>query len=163
MVSALVSGLALATLTFPEFHPTLSPQSRAAEGFLVSSASTSVISIMLGTMLLFAYEGHESVRRKDLALAWAPLVALDWSIFAFITGLLLWYGEKNDAWRTAIVGSQTGGLLVFVGLVAIWMWLTMSQKGGLGKVETRYRDEDGKRNIRPPTSSRSSLHEEPQL
>lgn len=135
VVSALVSGLCLAVLTFNEFHPTTSEQSRAAEGFLVSSATTSVISIMLATMLLFRFEGHETATRKHLALAWAPLVGLDWSIVAFVIGLLLWYGEKNKSWRTSIIGFQTGALLVFVSFVAVWMWTTMRRKGGLGKAE----------------------------
>ena len=68
VVSALVSGLSLAVLTFDEFHPTTSGQIQAAEGFLVSSALTSVISIMLATMLLFRFEGHEAATRKELAL-----------------------------------------------------------------------------------------------
>ena len=162
IVSALVSGLALATLTFSEFHPTISSQYRAAEGFLVSSASTSVISIMLGTMLLFWYEGHESATRTDLTLAWAPLVALDWAIFSFVTGLLLWYGEKNGGWRTVLVGGQTGGLLLFVALIAIWMWFTMSRKGGLGRTETKFHDEGGKRSFGIRTFSHPSEHSPPQ-
>ena len=135
VVSALVSGLSLAVLTFDEFHPTTSGQIQAAEGFLVSSALTSVISIMLATMLLFRFEGHETATRKELALVWVPLVALDWAIVAFIVGLLLWYGEKNDAWRTTILGLQTGALLAFVSSAAVWMWSTMSRKGGLGRAE----------------------------
>ena len=51
---------------------------------------------MLATMLLFRFEGHETATRKELALVWAPLVALDWAIVAFVVGLLLWYGDKND-------------------------------------------------------------------
>ena len=136
VVSALVSGLSLAVLTFDEFHPTTSGQIQAAEGFLVSSAVTSVISIMLATMLLFRFEGHETATRKELALVWAPLVALDWAIVAFVVGLLLWYGEKNDTWRTTIVGLQTGALLAFVSSAAVWMWSTMSRKGGLGRAES---------------------------
>ena len=136
VVSALVSGLSLAVLTFDEFHPTTSGQSRAAEGFLVSSAVTSVISIMLATMLLFRFEGHETATRKELALVWAPLVFLDWAIVAFVVGLLLWYGEKNETWRTTVLGVQTGALLAFVCCAAVWMWSTMSRKGGLGKAES---------------------------
>ncbi len=145
VVSALVSGLSLAVLTFNEFHPTTSGQSEAAEGFLVSSAVTSVISIMLATMLLFRYEGFETATRKDLALVWVPLIALDWAIVAFVVGLLLWYGEKNDMWRTTIIGLQTGALLAFVCWAAVWMWSTMSRKGGLGKAESE--PSEGKRRV----------------
>ena len=135
VVSALVSGLSLAVLTFDEFHPTTSGQLQAAEGFLVSSAVTSVISIMLATMLLFRFEGHDTATRKELALVWIPLVLLDWAIVAFVVGLLLWYGEKNDIWRTTVLGVQTGALLAFVSCAAVWMWSTMSRTGGLGRIE----------------------------
>jgi len=96
---------------------------------------------MLGTMLLFWYEGYDSATRKDLALAWVPLVTLDWAIVAYVMGLLLWYGEKNGGWRTALVGGQTGGLLLFVVMVASWMWIAMSRKGGLGRMEHKFDDE----------------------
>ncbi len=133
VVAAVTGSLSLAVLTFDEFHPTISGQSRAAEGFMVSSASTSVISIMLATMFLFRFEGHDEATRQDLALAWVPLVLLDWSIIAFLVGLLLWYGEKNNVWRTVVVGSQTGVCLLFTCWAAVWMWKTMREKGGLGR------------------------------
>lgn len=135
VLSALVGSLAISVLNFTEFHPTVSSQNRAAEGFLVSSASTSVISGMLATMLLFRFEGQEIVTRKDYALAWLPLVTLDWSIVAFLIGLLLWYGEKSNKWRTVFFGSQTAAFLAFVCGVAAWMWLSMRRRGGLGKEE----------------------------
>ena len=135
IVSALISGLSLSILTFVEFHPTTSAQLRTAEGLLVSSASTSVISIMLATMLLFRFEDHEKATRVDLTLAYMPLVFLDWSILSLVVGLLLWYGEKNDLWRTTIVGVHTAAMLVFALGVAVWMYRTMSRIGGLGKVE----------------------------
>ena len=61
---------------------------------------------MLTTILLFRFKGHETATRRELALVWVPLVALDWAIIAFVVDLLLWYGEKNDAWRTAIIGAS---------------------------------------------------------
>lgn len=81
VVAAVMAGLSLAVLTFDEFNPTTLGQSRAAEGFMVSSASISLTSIMLATMFLFRFEGHEKATRKDLALAlaWVPLILLDWS------------------------------------------------------------------------------------
>lgn len=137
VLSALVGSLSLAVLSFNGFHPTVSRQTRAAEGFLVSSASTSVISSMLAIMLPFRFEGQEAATRKDYALAWLPLVTLDWSIVAFLVGLLLWYGEKSNTWRTVIVGSQTAALLAFVCGVAAWMWFSMRRRGGLGKEEVQ--------------------------
>ena len=90
---------------------------------------------MLATMLLFRFEGHDTATRKELALVWIPLVLLDWAIVAFVVGLLLWYGEKNNIWRTTILGVQTGALLAFVSWAAVWMWSTMSRTGGLGRIE----------------------------
>ena len=138
VLSALVGSLSLAVLGFNEFHPTVSGQTRAAEGFLVSSASTSVIAGMLATMLPFRFEGQEAATRKDYALAWLPLITLDWSIVAFLISLLLWYGEKSNLWRIAFVGSQTAALLALVCGVAAWMWVSMRRKGGLGKEETQF-------------------------
>ena len=125
VLSALVGSLSLNILSYNEFHPTVSAQTRVAEGFLVSSASTSVISGMLATMLRFRFEDQGTASHTDYALAWLPLVILDWSIVAFLLGLLLWYGEKSNVWRTTIVGSQTAALLLLVCGVAAWMWVTM--------------------------------------
>ena len=137
VLSALVGSLSLSVLNFSEFHPTLSSQARAAEGFLVSSASTSVIAGMLATMLPFRFEGQEAATRKDYVLAWLPLAILDWSIVAFLVGLLLWYGEKSNAWRTTFIGTQTAALLAFVCGIAAWMWFSMRRRGGLGKDEVQ--------------------------
>jgi hypothetical protein len=135
VVAALVAGLSLAILTFNEFHPTQSNLARAAEGLLCSSAITAVISVMTSTMLLFRFEGQEVATRRDLALAWSPLVMLDVSILEYLFGILLWYTGKNNSWRTALMTSQLAALLLFSIGVAVWMWQTMSDKGGLGKEE----------------------------
>lgn len=135
ILSALIGGLSLSILQFNEFHPTISSPMRAAEGFLVSSASSSVIAGMLATMLPFRFQGQEAATRKDYLLAWSPLVLLDWSIVAFLVGLLLWYGEKSNGWRIALVGSQTALMLVFVCGVAVWMWSSIRRRKELGKEE----------------------------
>lgn len=135
VLSALVGSLSLNILSYNEFHPTMSARTRVAEGFLVSSASTSVISGMLATMLRFRFEDQDSATRKEYALAWAPLVVLDWSIVAFLIGLLLWYGDKSNAWRTALVGLQTAALLAFTCGVATWMSASMRSGQGFGKEE----------------------------
>lgn len=69
VVAAVTGSLSLAVLTFDEFHPGTSAQSGAAKGFMVSSASTSVVSIILATMFLFRFEGHDEATRIDLTLA----------------------------------------------------------------------------------------------
>ena len=54
-------------LAFDEFHPTLSNLCRNAEGFLVGSVASALMSIMLGVMLLFRYTTHPRTPHKDLA------------------------------------------------------------------------------------------------
>ncbi|KAF2787135.1 hypothetical protein K505DRAFT_288497 [Melanomma pulvis-pyrius CBS 109.77] len=137
IVSALVAGLSLAVLTFDEFHPTQSGLVRAAEGLLCSSAFSSVTSVMTSTMLLFKFEGRESATRKDLAIAWTPLVLLDFAIVEYLFGLVLWYSGKNNEWRTALISSQLAFLLGCCVWLSFWMWDTMSGKGGLGKEEVK--------------------------
>jgi hypothetical protein len=118
VVAALVAGLSLAILTFNEFHPTDSNLARAAEG-LLSFAMTAVMSVMTSTMLLFRFEGQEIATRKDLALAWSPLVMLDLAIVEYLFVMLLWYIEKNNRWRMALMSSQLAVLLAFSICVAI--------------------------------------------
>ncbi|KAF2733680.1 hypothetical protein EJ04DRAFT_468060 [Polyplosphaeria fusca] len=137
VVSALVAGLSLAVLTFDEFHPTSSDLIRGAEGLLCSSALTAIISVMMSTMLLFNFEGRESATRKDLTIAWTPLVVMDVSIVEFLLGLLLWYSGKNDHWRTGLMGSQLALLLGYCVWMSFWMWNTMSNRGGLGREEAQ--------------------------
>lgn len=129
ILSGLTSALSAGVLQFQEFHPTLTPLQKIAEGFIVSSTAAAVISAMLGTMLLFRYEGYTSCTRKDLALAWSPLVMLDWSILAFLAGLVTWYKDKNPGWRADLVGITVGVGLVYTFFVSIDMvsWrLTLS-------------------------------------
>ena len=135
VLSALVGSLSLNILSYNEFHPTVSARTRVAEGFLVSSLSTSVISGMLATMLRFRFEDQDSATVKEYALAWTPLIVLDWSIVSFLIGLLLWYGDKSNVWRTALVGLQTAALLAFSCGVAIWMWASMRPGQGFAKEE----------------------------
>jgi hypothetical protein len=95
ILAALISGLAIATLTLNEFYPCTTSIARSAEAFLCSSAMCAVISAMLSTMLLFRFEGHKTATRKELAIAWSPLVLLDWVILEFLFGLMLWYADKS--------------------------------------------------------------------
>lgn len=137
-----MAGLSLAVLTFDEFHPTQSALIRAAEGLLCSSASSSVISVMVSTMLLFKFEGRESATRTDLAIAWSPLVIMDVAIVEYLFGLELWYSGKNNEWRIALMSSQLAILLGYCIWISFWMWTTMSDKGGLGREEARAATEE---------------------
>ncbi|KAL4993243.1 hypothetical protein BDV10DRAFT_29892 [Aspergillus recurvatus] len=137
ILAALVSGLALAALTFNEFHPAPSALIRTSEGFLCSSAITAVLSAVLATMLLFQFEGQEKATRIDLAIAWSPLVLLDLSILEFLIGIVCWYYGKSAYWRGALMATQFTFLIFGCVIVSIWMWFNMKEKGGLGKEETK--------------------------
>lgn len=90
---------------------------------------------MLGTMLLFRFEGYENASRKELALAWSPLVILDWSILSFLIGLVVWYIDKNTGWRGSLIGVTTAMCLAFSAWVSVDMWLAIKRPGGLGREE----------------------------
>lgn len=130
-------GISLGALSFSEFHPSTTSLDKAAEGFLTSATCAAVVAVMLAIMLSFRFEGHVSATRLDLLIAWTPLVLLDWSIVGVLVGLMLWYCEKNDVWRAAIMTGTMGSLLGFSIWVAIWMWQKMSTKGGLGEEESK--------------------------
>ena len=68
-------------------------------------------------MLLFGFEGYETVTRRDFMLAWTPLIALDLSIFVFMAGLLLWYTERTQGSEDKIFNSLASGFfLCYLGL-----------------------------------------------
>ncbi|KAK2022030.1 hypothetical protein LX32DRAFT_603618 [Colletotrichum zoysiae] len=134
ILAALVSGLAVAALTFPDFHPSSGP-TQIGEGLLCSSAITAVLSAVMATMLLFAFEGTERASRIDLAVAWSPLVLLDISIFEFLIGMTCWYCGRNVTWRGVLMAVQLAWLMGFCVVLSIWMWLNLSRKGGLGAEE----------------------------
>ncbi|KJX98261.1 hypothetical protein TI39_contig423g00012 [Zymoseptoria brevis] len=133
ILTGLVSALSAGVLQLQEFHPTTTSLQRFAEGFFVSSTATAVIAAMLATMPLFRFEGYVQASRKDLCLAWSPLVILDWSILSFLAGLVTWYTDKNPDFRSSLVGPMTGVGLAFCLWVAVDMWFTIRRPGGLGK------------------------------
>lgn len=135
VVSALLGGLSLAVLSFDEFHPTETDINHAAEGLLCASALGSVVSVMISTMLLFKFEGHESGTYQDLAIAWSPLVILDAAIVEYFFGVLLWYAGKNNRWRTTLMSAHLVILILFSIWVAAWMWRTRDVERRLGKEE----------------------------
>lgn len=138
VLSALISGLAVAALTFDEFHGTSSGLIHASEGFLCSSAITAVVAAVVATMLLFQFEGVESVRRKDLAVAWSPLILLDLSIVEFLVGMVCWYSSKNMKWRGALMAAQLAGLMGLCIAMCLWMlgmWFVLNETEGQAKAE----------------------------
>lgn len=120
-------------LTIYEFQPTTSEQLHVAEGLFVISVLTSVTSIMVTSILLFGFKGYERVTWNDLTLAWAPLVTLDCSIFAFLVGLLLWSAERKTYWCIPVFGSIASILLLIICWAAINTYSIMSRTGGLDK------------------------------
>jgi len=97
---------------------------------------------MLGTMLLFRFEGYITASHKDLALAWSPLVILDWSILSFLAGLIVWYKDKNTGWRSSIIGATTGLCLSYTAWVSVDMWFAIKRPGGLGRDEIIAQDSE---------------------
>ncbi|KKY13854.1 hypothetical protein UCDDS831_g08679 [Diplodia seriata] len=133
VLSALTATASIGALTFDEFHQTSSSSmNHAAEGLLTSCAVAATTSIMLSTMLMFRFEAHESILRREYMLLWTPLILLDWSIVALLVGVTLWYVEKNDVWRAAVMVAQVGGLLGFSSWVAVRVAVTMRREGGIG-------------------------------
>jgi hypothetical protein len=95
VVAALVAGLSLAILAFSEFHPAQSGFAQVAERLLSSSSLTAVISVMKSTTLLFWFYGQQVATRRDLVLAWSPLVLLDLAIVEnFVRFVALVYCEE---------------------------------------------------------------------
>jgi len=154
VISALIAGVSLGALTFPEFHLSSSSASssgsgpistlfKVSEGFLMSSVSACTISIMLATMLMFLFEGHTSATRFDLLLMWIPLVLLDWGIVGFLVGMLAWYSEKSGGHTADRVKTQVGFVAACMAVV-IWvslkMWKVMSNSGGLGREEAELKE-----------------------
>ncbi|KAK1994412.1 hypothetical protein LX36DRAFT_660599 [Colletotrichum falcatum] len=131
ILAALVSGLAVAALTFPEFHGG-SGATQVGEGLLCSSAITAVVSAVMATMLLFTFEGAEQASRLDLAVAWSPLFLLDVSILEFLVGMACWYYGKNVPWRGVLITVELTWLLACCLVLSIWIWVILSRKGGLG-------------------------------
>ncbi|PKX93158.1 uncharacterized protein P174DRAFT_432485 [Aspergillus novofumigatus IBT 16806] len=137
VLSVLVSGLAVSALTFSEFHPPNSGLLQASEGLLCSSAITAVISAVVATMLGFQFEGLEMATRRDLTVAWVPLVLLDLSILEFLFGMVCWYLGKSGYWRGSLMATQFAFLIALCLAFSIWTWYYMSKRWGLEKEETQ--------------------------
>lgn len=135
LLSALTAGLSIGALTFPEFHPSLSPSYKAAEALLLSSTCCALISVMLTVMLSFRFQGHTTATRLELGIAWWPLVLLDWAMFGAIMGVLTWYCAKNIGWRAGVMSMSVGLTLFPTAWIAVWMWQSLSTPGGLGQEE----------------------------
>ena len=139
IIATLLGSLSLAVLSFSEFQDSDGSNSliNASAGLLTSSAITAVVAVMIATMLLFKFEGYERPRRKDLAIAWIPLILVDFVIVEFLIGVVLWYAAKYATWRAVLMGVQLAVLLAGAIVIAVWMWNSMSIKGGLGEEERR--------------------------
>jgi hypothetical protein len=139
IIATLLGSLSLAVLSFGDFQDSDGTSSliNASAGLLTSSAITAVVAVMIATMLLFKFEGYEKPRRKDLAIAWIPLILLDVVIVEFLIAVVFWYAAKYATWCAVLMGVQLAVLLTGAIVIAIWMWNSMSIKGGIGEEERR--------------------------
>lgn len=139
IIATLLGSLSLAVLSFSEFQDSDGSNSliNASAGLLTSSAITAVVAVMIATMLLFKFEGYERPRRKDLAIAWIPLILVDFVIVEFLVAVVFWYAAKYATWCAVLMGVQLTILLAGAIVIAVWMWNSMSIKGGLGEEERR--------------------------
>jgi hypothetical protein len=135
LLNGFISVAGATALSMEEFHPTSSSLASASEGLLCSSVITSITSAIMCIMLLFRFDGAETVTRGELAVAWAPLVLLDISVLEFLIGLLCWYLERNMSWRGLLMGTQFTVLTGFCIALSFCIWSSLEVKGGLGKEE----------------------------
>lgn len=92
------------------------------EGLLIGSTVVSIISVMLGTMLLFGFEGYETLTRREFTLVLSPIMTLALSVTGFLGGLLLWFREKNEALGSSVLGSLAGGVDMFASWALAQIW-----------------------------------------
>lgn len=139
IISTLLGGLSLAVMTFQDFqigdHDLPRRLIDVSAGFLTSSVLTAVIAVMLATILLFRFEGHDMPTRLDLAVSWVPLVLVDLVILEFLIGLMVWYAARYSRGAVIAMASQLVILLSATITIAIWVWNSMSARGGLGEEE----------------------------
>lgn len=143
ILAALVAGLAISALTFPEFHQSVTRLSEISEGFLCSAAITAVVSTVVATMLLFLFEGFDKANRLDYVVAWTPLILLDLSIIELLVGLVCWYSSVQDQWRVIVMAAQLASQLGFCAALSVWMWARLSRKHGLDGEERERLDAGG--------------------
>ena len=74
---------------------------------------------MITNIFVFGFEGYTSVTWNDMALAWSPLVTLDFSILAFLGSLLLWSADKSNYWTIPVLGLIASILLLIICWAAI--------------------------------------------
>ena len=94
-----MGGLSFTLLTLGGFYPTQLPLAQVAEGLLCSSTMTAIISVILSTMLQFTFEGRETATRKDLVIAWSPVLLLDLCIGEYLLALVFWYSGDVGIFR----------------------------------------------------------------
>ena len=86
-------------------------------------------------MLQFTFEGRETATRKDLVIAWSPVLLLGLCIGEYLLALVFWYSGENEGWIATMMRVQLVVLLLYSLWVATIMWQAMSRRGGLGKEE----------------------------
>jgi len=62
---------------------------------------------------------------------------VDVVIVEFLIAVVFWYAAKYATWRAVLMGVQLAILLAGTIVLAVWMWNSMSIKGGLGEEERK--------------------------
>jgi hypothetical protein len=131
-------------LTLSEYHtpPPLPSLIQISLAFIASSAACATLSLMSATQLSLRYrkfndisntdsnEPRQPIRGGQLLLVSIPGLLLEWSVFAFLVGLLLWY--------TALPGRSTVGFaLVSTNVGVLWLvyMLTRGEQRGTASGE----------------------------
>ncbi|KAJ5471892.1 hypothetical protein N7539_008835 [Penicillium diatomitis] len=94
------------------------------------------MSEVIATMLLFQFEGASDIVRRDMAIAWSPVVLIDLSIIEMLVGMVCWYSSKTKRGNGALMAVYLAVLLSFgIGLSA-WMfrkWLSPNETSSVNE------------------------------
>ena len=137
VIAALLAAMDIGMLTLSEYHSApFSPLIQVSLAFLLSSASCATISLMSATQFSLRFSqlngqtssstsSQEGAARRPISgmmllLSSAPALLLDWSVIAFLIGLLLWYGD--------LPGRSSLGFWLVTGHVSVlWILYTLTR------------------------------------
>jgi len=143
IIAALLAGIDIGMLQLAEYHTaSLSSLIQISLTFIASSAACATMSLMSATQLSLRYnkfnqtsiastsDPHQPIAGYQLLFVSIPSILLEWSVLAFLVGLLLWYA--------ALPGRSIVGFWLVTGHVFV-LWLfymfTRGEQRGTSKRE----------------------------